>query len=365
MSDANVRSINTLTDLKTNLARFGAESRSALQQMEIELRRTQEWLAERKRHWEGQVRRCEDAVRLAQAALERCRSTAYRDPDTGRVYVPDCIGPKSALRQAVSRLQETQAQLANVVRGMSALEEAAAGYKRQAERLTAFTEKGLVEAQVFLERRATALESYVATGLPGLPITTTSPAQAAADTFAAGMVLGALGVTAAAIGVIRWMAGPIRQTLGDAGETLTSQLLSEQFQWHELDFDQPKHGFDRVFRAPGLPVIIIESKVHGQGRFYPGKTKRGEQGSPEWIGDKADKMADPASAQWSHANESIAALIQEIGPENVPVVAVVIETQSGQAAIHYQTTGSNGWQVLDEGISLRDAIEGERGETRG
>ena len=96
MSSANVRSIQTLTDLKTGLARFGAESAAALQRMELELRRTLEWLDERRRHWEGQVRRCEEVARQAQAAVmewqpsgmwsRRLGSPGQRTPSTRPVY---------------------------------------------------------------------------------------------------------------------------------------------------------------------------------------------------------------------------------------------------------------------------------------
>ena len=37
--------------------------------------------------------------------------------------------------------------------------------------------------------------------------------------------------------------------------------LNEQFSLQELPFDQPKHGFNRVFTALSLPLIVMESKV--------------------------------------------------------------------------------------------------------
>lgn len=359
MSSANVRSVQTLTDVKTALAQFAGESQAALQRMEVEARRTLEWLDERRRHWEGQVRRCEEIAQQALAALQRCQASASRDPKTGRVYAPDCSGPEATLRQAVERLREAQSQLANVRRWAATLQESGAAFQRQAQRQTRFVEKEGVEAQAFLERRVAALEAYASVGLSGIPFTTTLPVQAASDTFAAGIALGAVGLTVAAISVIKWMAGPIRQTLGDAGEALTARLLSEQPGWQELPFDQPKHGFDRLFSAPGLPLIVVESKVHGRGEFHPGQPQSGAQGSPEWIAAQAARMADPDSKQWSPVNERIAALIQEMGPESLPVVAVVIETGTGRAAIHYRTPSTDDWQTLEEGVSLDEALQGE------
>jgi hypothetical protein len=145
------------------------------------------------------------------------------------------------------------------------------------------------------------------------------------------------------------------------GEELSARLVREQPGFQELPFDQPKHGFDRVFTAPGLPLIVLESKVSSSGRFHPGQTRHGEQGSPEWIADQAEKMGDPTSAQWSPTNERIAALVKELGPENVPAVAVVIQSETGLADVYVRPAGSDAWQPLREGVSLAEALAGASG----
>lgn len=38
----------------------------------------------------------------------------------------------------------------------------------------------------------------------------------------------------------------------------------------------------------------------------------------------------PITVQWSPADEGITALIREMGPENVPVVTMVVETEAGR-----------------------------------
>jgi hypothetical protein len=173
-----------------------------------------------------------------------------------------------------------------------------------------------------------------------------------------------VGLTAAAIAVTRWLATDVRHALGAAGEELSARLVREQSGFQELPFDQPKHGFDRVFTAPGLPLIVLESKVvgaHGRAPFHPGQTRHGEQGSPEWIAAQAEKMADPTSSQWSPTNERIAALVKELGPENVPAVAVVIQSETGLADVYVRPAGSDAWQPLREGVSLAEALAGASG----
>ena len=361
---ANVRSIQALLDLKGDLARFAAESRASLQQLGRELRRTTEWLEGRRRHWEGQVRRARQQVDQARAALLQCQAAADETRRTGRRYVPDCSPYAAALRKAQAQLQECEAQLANAEHWLRTVQKAGATYQRQARRMMHFTETELVEAQAYLERSASILRAYAAGDLSGgLPLITTPPSEFATITYADAVMLGALGLTGVALHVISKMAGPIRQTLGNVGEQLVSQLLADQPGWQELAFDQPKHGFDRVFTAPGMPVIVVESKVHHKGEFHPGQTQAGEQGSPEWIAAQTEKMADPNSAQWSPANQRIASLIREIGPENVPVLAVVVETDTGRVAVHYRAPGNAAWRELAAGMSLEKALTVSSNET--
>jgi len=98
----------------------------------------------------------------------------------------------------------------------------------------------------------------------------------------------------------------------------------------EIPFDPPHPGFGRVFFTPDSGVVILESKGHACREFHPGQTQHGEQDSLGWIVAQAGKMADPHSAQWSPADGRITVVIREMGPENVPVVAVVIKTEAGR-----------------------------------
>lgn len=50
-----------------------------------------------------------------------------------------------------------------------------------------------------------------------------------------------------------------------------------------------------------------------------------------------------------------------MGPENVPVVAVVIETESGLAYVYHRRPGSEAWESLQEGIVLADVLATDLG----
>lgn len=366
MRGADLRSIQALADLRAGLLRFGADTEAALRAMDAQVRQTLEYLGERQRHWEAKVRAVEEEYKRAWAALQACQSRGYTDPKTGRTYIPPCIQEHEWVRRASQAMAEARARLREVVEWRRLVERTAEEYRRQAQRMACWLREELPRASGLLEGKVHTLYAYTSIGPGGIPsfapttLATTPPADAAAATAALGMLLAAVGIGAAGIAVIRWLGQGVQKALGDAGEILAADLVRQEAELREISFDQPRHGFDRVFLTPDGRVVILESKVHGRGEFRPRLTKAGEQGSPEWIAATAEKMADPSSAQWSPANERIAALIQEMGPENVPVVAVVIETETGQAHI-YHRQGHETWTPLQEGISLADVLSAETG----
>ena len=88
-SSANVLSVPALADLKGTSGRFSGEAQDALNSVELEIRRTLDWLQERLNHWQNQVRRCQADVGRAKAALARCQASGYRD-ERGNYHPPDC-----------------------------------------------------------------------------------------------------------------------------------------------------------------------------------------------------------------------------------------------------------------------------------
>ena len=321
-----------------------------------------DWLAARETYWRNEIRRREESLRLADDALQRCRASGhYVNGPYGMVYVePPCTMQWEAVRYARVYLEAARAELRNVQEWKRLVQKTANDYQREAQRLALWVSGQLPKASAFLEHKITRLQSYVMLGVPSGSYITTPPVRAVGETFAAAVGLAALGVglTAATVAVIRWLAADVRHTLGAVGEELSAQLIREQPGFQELRFDQPKHGFDRVFTAPGLPLVVMESKVTSTGTFHPGQTKHGEQGSPGWIAAQADKMADPTSAQWSPVNERIAAMVKDLGAENVPAVAVVIQSETGLADVYVRPVGQESWQPLKEGISLAEALAG-------
>ena len=310
--------IEALKGLRQALLVFARAQVEALEAAEREIQLVQQALDESERYWRHELER-------RRAALEGCMVRAMMADQQG--HAVDCSPYQYALLEAEERL-------ARVLQWQVRVQEEIIRYRSVAERYRRVLENDLPRATSFLSDRVTALEAYYA-----------SRVFAEAVGLAAAGVAGVMG---AAIWAVRRSAGELSRVMGSLGEQVAAQVLSEKFGLEQQPFDQPKHGFDRVFRAPGMPLVVMESKVSSHGELRLDQTAAGRQGSPAWIAAEAAGMSDRDSAGWSPANERIARMVEELGPENVPVVSVVVNPASGQADIYWRE-GSD-WRPLGQGV---------------
>ena len=370
--NVNIQSIDALSQLKHGIARYVHEVVAPLETLEREAVRTSEWLIERRRHWQKQIESQQQALRLAQAALSHCESTAYRDAKSGSVYRPDCSTQRAAVSQAIGRLRHVEIELQKTDEAKRSVERVYQEFRRQRQHFQGYLSHEVVESQVFLEHCLSTLRAYAATGASSTPTLTdnvttpitesvAAPIDVLTETFHVGLLAGAVGLTGVAVAAINMMAGHLQTNLGNTGENLVESLLQKKWGWQVLPFDQPKHGCDRVFTAPGLPLIIVECKVNRMGELRLGQTKHGEQASPAWIAAQSKAMADPTSAQYSVQNAALAALVEELGPENIPTIAVVITTATGAVDIHWRRAHGAEWEHLAADVDLTTLLQREFG----
>lgn len=163
---ANLRSLQTLEDLKSALGRFRGEAQEALLAIEQEIRRTLDWLQERQNHWQHQVRRRQDDVHRAAAALARCQASGYYDRE-GRYYPPNCTREEQVLRQAEVQLRQAEAELHNVGQWLRQVQQAVTDYQLHARRLRELATTHTEKSQTYLGRVITDLQLYLTVASPG------------------------------------------------------------------------------------------------------------------------------------------------------------------------------------------------------
>lgn len=95
---ANVRSLEAIETMRAALASFGDEVAQSLAMIDIEMRRTLDWLEhDRPRFWKVQVRKAMDGVTEARAALHRALMYPIADER------PSCYEERAALKAAEAR----------------------------------------------------------------------------------------------------------------------------------------------------------------------------------------------------------------------------------------------------------------------
>jgi len=157
MSAVDVRSIDALESLRSELARFATEGREALQQMELEVAHTLELLNRERRKMDEVVWRCQQAHQRAQANLRNCINTP---PDRDRRR-PDCTRLAAEVRRAEAQLRESEDALRAILLRIQLVQQADAAYRQQAQRLQQMLDNDIPKARSFLGRKLDTLLSYI------------------------------------------------------------------------------------------------------------------------------------------------------------------------------------------------------------
>src|SRR4051794_5799774 len=107
MSQASVRSIDALRDLRAALAVFGDDASGALGAADMEVRRTVHWLThEQRMYWQGELKRRKEKVAMAQAELSRKKLGDMHGHSSSHSE------QKEILRKAMARLEDAERRAA-------------------------------------------------------------------------------------------------------------------------------------------------------------------------------------------------------------------------------------------------------------
>lgn len=162
----NVRvvSIGTIEDFRNALILFMDDAKSALGTVEMEIRRTSDWLIrEQSAHWTAEVKRQSLAVSEAQAALFR-RKMQQRPGSA-----PNDSEQKEDLRNAKRRLEHAEEKLRVVKKWIPVFERAVGEYHSRANPLGDSIEGDLRNAVAKLDRMVAALDAYTKIAPPSMP----------------------------------------------------------------------------------------------------------------------------------------------------------------------------------------------------
>jgi len=133
-SSVKVRSVQALEHLRSTLKEFSGRAQGSLKKTARKNHRVLEWLDERRRHWEREVRYWQEEVRRAKTPAQ--------------------------YRRAMKRLRAAEAELRNVQRWISTVKDAITDFERQSRHLADLLSNDLPKSTARLDSSIAALKAY-------------------------------------------------------------------------------------------------------------------------------------------------------------------------------------------------------------
>ena len=178
-SQASVRSIDSLRDLRVALALYGEDTLGALGAVEAEVRRTTRWLQEeRPYYWQEQIKRRREQVTMARAEVFKRNLQKRAD------YTPPMSEQKENLRKAEASLQDAEKRLAAVKKWQPLFRQAVLEYHGSIQRLKDAAAGDLPLAVNLLTRLIDSLEAYLRVTAPSGAVAIDPAAQGTGSTIA-------------------------------------------------------------------------------------------------------------------------------------------------------------------------------------
>jgi hypothetical protein len=176
---ASVKSIDSLQAMTAALECFHADVVSALDELDMEIRRAMQWIGDDcRQYWRQEVRRSTERVVEAKLALEHAQM--FRG-EAGRPA--SCIEEKKILERERRRLQLAEAKIEAVKHWAITIERALNEYRAVRSQFANWLEADFPKAIAVMGRMIAALEAYVrlGTGDPHLPIALSALTAAAEE----------------------------------------------------------------------------------------------------------------------------------------------------------------------------------------
>jgi hypothetical protein len=152
---AQVHSLDKLLDFQAALATYTHHAKEALSSIELEIRRTLDWIEQQEKVWHAEVRRAEDDVYKAKQDLARRRLVKIGDRPA------DTTEQEIALAKATRRLEYVEEKQANCRRWLRALPEAIKEFQGYQVNYQTVLESDVPRMNAFLDRKMDLLEEYM------------------------------------------------------------------------------------------------------------------------------------------------------------------------------------------------------------
>jgi hypothetical protein len=159
---ARVKSIDALQAMSAALECFHDDAASALDDLEMEIRRALQWIGQDcRQYWKEELRRSRDAVTEAQKQLENARMFRHIAEEHSSF-----VEEKKALERAKRRLQIAETKVEAIPHWAVKIERAVNEYRGSRSQFASWLEADFPRAVAALSRMISDLEAYVRLGVP-------------------------------------------------------------------------------------------------------------------------------------------------------------------------------------------------------
>lgn len=159
-SQANIRDIQILSDLKSAFGRFGEDTLQTLAALEKQFQEIMDDLQERHDHWRRLVDEAQEEVSGARDALNHCESQD-KDEDGDS---PDCSHEEEQVADAERQLAEYEEKLEIVKQWRHRIENQISHFEGYMHRMAKIASDRTGSAQAFLAKKIEILSGYVSGG---------------------------------------------------------------------------------------------------------------------------------------------------------------------------------------------------------
>jgi multidrug resistance efflux pump len=151
---ANVHNVDGLTTFQSSLQHFQEKAKDALMNIDMDLRRTQEWLEDQYSNWQTEIRLAEEAMTQAMLELKRKKlmKVGERTPDTSE--------EEKQVKKCKARLEHAEDKAEKTKHWLRAFPEAILDYEGPGRQLKTQVENSIPLMTAFLTQKIAALEQY-------------------------------------------------------------------------------------------------------------------------------------------------------------------------------------------------------------
>ena len=151
---ANVQSLDGLRAYELALKYFEEKAKDALMNIDMDLRRTQEWIEEQYSNWTAEIRKAEEALQAALLELNRKKIMKIGDRR------PDTAEEEKQVKKCKARLEHAQDKLERTKHWLRAFPEAQLDYEGPGRQMKTQVENAIPTMLAILAQKIEALEQY-------------------------------------------------------------------------------------------------------------------------------------------------------------------------------------------------------------